>query len=79
MCLGVAVSLTSREHASRDNSSPEGGVAASEATVLARKVEEYRSTLEQMDQHVGMTYLREVMKQGSQVCVSGKRGGDPGF
>ena len=35
---------------------------------LEEKVEEYRSTLEQMDQHMGMFHLREAKKQSSQVC-----------
>ncbi len=36
---------------------------------LVEKIEEYRSTLEQMDQHVGVFYLRETMKPGSQVST----------
>ena len=36
---------------------------------LVEKVEEYRGTLEQMDEHETMLHLRETMKQGSQVCL----------
>ena len=57
------MSLTSWENCQKAGAHGGGGGGP----ILAMKVEEYRSTLEQMDQHVGVGYLREVMKQGSEV------------
>ena len=54
------------------------GEVLGEVIALARKVEEYRATLEQMDQHVGMLYLREVMQKGSQVREICNGGGGEG-
>ncbi len=69
--LGEAVSLASdtgkRQEASNEGERGNYNHKFALVAALVQKVEEFRSTLEQMDQHVGVLYLRETMKQGSKV------------
>jgi hypothetical protein len=74
--LGEAVAIASKHGKPETNSQQQQqqqqqqkgeGEAQGDMAALLRKVEEYRATLEQMDQHMGMLYLREVMQKGAQV------------
>lgn len=64
--LGEAVALVtdSKEKLGRDGEVDGRKVGV---VLLVQKVEEYRSTLEVMDHHKAVVFLRDVMRQGSKV------------
>lgn len=80
--LGEAVSLSAqfRTGGSGQGSGVTGGHLTKEAvTELVQKVEGYRSSLEQLDHHVGMLHLRECKKQGAKVSSWWLGGGEKGL
>ena len=76
LSLREALSLTSGdEKKGGGEECPERG----RTSMLVQRVEEYKTSLEQMDGHMGMLYIREVLKKGSKVRGSGCARGGGGY
>lgn len=73
LSLREALSLTSRDE--KGGEEEEECPGRGRTSVLVQRVDEYKMSLEQMDGHMGMLYIREVLRQGSKVRGLLSRGG----
>ena len=71
--LGEAVAIASRGRDGKRNCEESAGERLQflgEVPTLVEQVQEVCATLEQMEQHTAVLFLRETLKTGSKVCMA---------